>query len=69
MTLSKFGSVMWAVKAEKMTRFLHTSKPSGYVIPEIETALSGKKKPSSMLCCLSTSQRHRDYGKTLDFPD
>lgn len=44
MTLSKFGSVMWAVKAEKMTRFLHTSKPSGYVIPEIETALSGKKK-------------------------
>lgn len=41
---------MWAVKAEKMTRFLHTSKPSGYVIPEIETALSGKKKKSRHQC-------------------
>lgn len=47
---------MWAVKAEKMTRFLHTSKPSGYVIPEIETALSGKKKKAVINALLSVNQ-------------
>lgn len=54
---------------QRTTQFLDTSKPSGHMIPEIETALSGKKNPSSMVHCLSRSQRHHDYVKTLDYLD
>lgn len=51
----------------KEASFLSPSKPPGYAIPEIETALSGKEE-RTLISAFAACQEVKT-SKTLDFPD